>query len=142
MEDAFDVSSERRGLGQSLTLALLQLYQRAMREAPTYSANRLSVASFDTVTSPSPNLASRVSSPPSPAPAAAPSTTAALKESWHSTASNLRARMGRNPASAQGDRVRPVVSGPMPSTPVPDEVKGSPSFGSVSDSAANSFFAC
>lgn len=109
------------------------MYQRAMRELPAINSNRLSVASFDTNTSFSPNPASRLSPPPSPAPSAAPSTASALKDTWHSTASSLRAKMGRNPNSAHGDRARPVVSGPMPTSPVPDDAKASPSFGTVGD---------
>lgn len=102
-----------------------------MRELPAVNTNRLSIASFDTMASPSPNLGSRLSPPPSPAPSGAPSATAALKESFHTTASNLRARMGRNPASAQGDRARPVVSGPMSTSPALDESASSPGFGTV-----------
>lgn len=107
------------------------MYQRAMRELPAINSNRLSVASFDTTTtSLSPNPAGRLSPPSSPSPSAAPSTASALKDTWHSTASNLRAKMGRSSNSAQGDRARPVVSGPLPSSPVPDEA--TPSFGTVS----------
>ncbi|BGO93264.1 hypothetical protein NBRC10512_000083 [Rhodotorula toruloides] len=80
------------------------LYQRAMREQHS--------ATLHPPPTPSPSLP-QGSPPPSPGLSVTPSTTAAVKDAWHSTTANLFGRRSRSGTVATADRTRPVISSPL-----------------------------
>ncbi|GEM10145.1 rho guanyl-nucleotide exchange factor [Rhodotorula toruloides] len=81
------------------------LYQRAMREQHSSTLHPPPM--------PSPALP-QGSPPPSPGGlSVTPSTTATVKDAWHSTTANLFGRRSRSGTVATADRTRPVISSPL-----------------------------
>lgn len=130
-------------LADSQTSDDVQLYQRALREQTPHKENRLSIASFDTDSAvPSPSLGRHNLSLPTPTtpghatPTA--STAGGLRDSIHSTASNIISRIGRSATvSSTDERPKLSISGPVQSIQAEDETKraSTATVGSVSQTS-------